>query len=192
MSSPSEGELAVAHRDVLLETARAAIAYGVEHGNPMTVRAEDYAEDLRLLRATFVTLRVEANRLRGCIGTSEPIRPLVEDVCRNAFSAAFLDPRFTPVERGELGDLHIQISVLSPLEEMKVASAADLVSQMRPGIDGLLIEDSAHRGTLLPSVWEALPDADVFLRELMLKAGLAADYWSPDIRVYRYTAECFP
>lgn len=192
MSSPSEGELACAHREVLLETARAAIEYGVEHGKPMSVRASDYDRELRPLRATFVTLRVAANRLRGCIGTSQPSRPLVEDVCRNAFSAAFMDPRFAPVERGELGDLHIQLSVLSPLEEMRVDSEADLLSQMRPGIDGLLIEDNAHRGTLLPSVWEALPDAEVFLRELKLKAGLAADHWPPRIKVYRYTAECFP
>ena len=192
MSSPSGGELAGPHRDILLATARAAIEYGVEHGRPTSVRAADYAEELRPPRATFVTLRVQANRLRGCIGTSEPIRPLVEDVCRNAFSAAFLDPRFSPVGQEELGDLRIQISVLSPLEKMQVASEADLLSQMRPGVDGLLIEDGVHRGTLLPSVWEVLPEADVFLRELRLKAGLAADQWSPDIRVYRYTAECFP
>jgi len=177
---------------MLLAAARAAIEHGVEHGRPRSVRAEDYAEELRPLRATFVTLRVDANRLRGCIGTSQPIHPLVEDVCRNAFSAAFLDPRFNPVGQEELADLRIQISVLSPLEEMAVVSEADLLSQMRPGVDGLLIEDGVHRGTLLPSVWEALPLADVFLRELKLKAGLAPDYWSPDIRVYRYTAECFP
>jgi len=156
------------------------------------VEAEEYPEPLRDQRATFVTLREPDHTLRGCMGTSEAARPLVEDVCRNAYSAAFMDPRFAPVRGDEVEGLDIQISVLSPLEKVEADSEVSLLGIVRPGVDGLLIEEGTHRGTLLPSVWEVLPDPRVFLRELWLKAGLAPGHWSPSLRVYRYTAECFP
>lgn len=192
MSLPESQRLSDAHRQILLDTARRSIEYGAEQGRPRTVGAAEYPEPLRPLRATFVTLREPDHRLRGCMGTSQAVRPLVEDVCRNAYSAAFIDPRFAPVRAEEVEGLDIQISVLSPLEEVEVDSEAGLLGIVRPGVDGLLIEEGPRRGTLLPSVWEVLPDPGVFLSELWLKAGLAPGHWSPDLRVYRYTAECFP
>jgi len=180
------------HRRILLDTARQSIEYGVEHGRPWSVRADEYPEPLRAERATFVTLRQANRQLRGCIGTSLAARPLVEDVCRNAYSAAFMDPRFPALRADEVEGLQVQISVLTPLEDVPVESVTELLEAVRPGVDGLLVEDGPHRGTLLPSVWEALPEAPVFLRELWLKAGLTPGHWSEATRVYRYTAECFP
>lgn len=192
MSSTEPQTLTPEHRQILLDTARQAIANGVHHGQPLKVRAGDYPEALRPDRATFVTLREPGHQLRGCMGTSQAVRPLVEDVCRNAFSAAFLDPRFMPVGRSEVEGLSIQVSVLSPLEQIHPGSEEALLAMMRPGVDGLLIEEGPHRATLLPSVWEVLPEARVFLRELKLKAGLPPGYWALSLRVFRYTAECFP
>jgi len=152
------------------------------------VRAADYPPALRSLRATFVTLRV-ADELRGCIGTCLPVRPLVEDVAYNAYAAGFLDPRFPPLAAPELPGLHLHISLLTVPEPMSFGSESELLAQVRPGVDGLLLEDGARRGTLLPAVWDALPEAREFLRHLKLKAGLPPDYWSDTLRVLRYTAE---
>jgi AmmeMemoRadiSam system protein A len=129
--------------------------------------------------------------LRGCIGSLEAYRPLVEDVAHNAYAAAFSDPRFTPLSETELIDVEFHISVLTPAAPMHFESEADLLSQLRPGIDGLVLEDAGHRGTFLPSVWESLPDAAQFLQHLKMKAGLPADYWSDNLKVSRYTSESF-
>jgi len=119
----------------------------------------------------------------------EACRPLVEDVAENAVAAAFHDPRFPPLSRDEFDDLKISISVLSPPEEMSFSSEADLLSQIRPGIDGLILQEGFQKGTFLPSVWEELPETEMFFEHLKLKAGLPAGYWSDTLRVFRYTAE---
>jgi len=177
-----------AHRQVLLATARASLAHGVEHGRALPVDAADYPPALQALGASFVTLRI-AGDLRGCIGSCEAVRPLIEDVSHNAYAAGFMDPRFPSLGQHELAGLHIHISILGPLEPLACASAEELLSRVRPGVDGLLLEEGRHRGTLLPAVWEALPEPVDFLRHLRLKAGLPAKYWSPGLRVFRYTAE---
>lgn len=186
--SPEGQALETAHRQVLLATARASLAHGLEHGRALPVDATDYPPALQALRATFVTLRI-AEDLRGCIGSCEAVRPLVEDVAYNAFAAGFMDPRFPCLGQHELAGLHVHISILSPLEPLACASGDELLALVRPGVDGLLLEEGRHRGTLLPAVWEALPEPAAFLRHLRVKAGLPADYWSPGLRVYRYTAE---
>jgi len=176
------------HRETLLGIARSSVEHGVESGQLLSVRAADYHPALRDPRATFVTLRVQ-QALRGCIGSCQPVRPLVEDVAHNAYAAAFLDPRFPPMSREELAELHVHISLLSPTEEMSFTSEEDLCAQVRPGMDGLLLEEGGRKGTLLPAVWETLPDIRDFVRHLKLKAGLPADYWSDSLKMYRYTAE---
>ena len=177
-------------RSVLLNTARASIGCGVESGSALGVFTEEYEIDLRPVRASFVTLRLEET-LRGCMGTSRPVQALVEDVAHNAYSAAFLDPRFSPLTAEELPHLAIHIPVLSPLERLSCPSEADLLALVRPGLDGLLLREGSRRGTLLPSVWETLAEPHVFLRELKVKAGFRADYWSENIEVFRYTTESF-
>jgi len=144
--------------------------------------------ELKEKRATFVTLTLNGN-LRGCIGMLEACRPLAEDVAENAVSAAFRDPRFPPLTADEFENLEIHISVLSPPEEMAFSSEADVLAQIRPGIDGLILQEGFQKGTFLPSVWEELPETEMFFEHLKLKAGLPAGYWSDTLRVFRYTAE---
>ena len=175
-------------RTILLDWAKASIEYGLEAGKPISPDLSLFPEKFSELRATFVTLE-KHKRLRGCIGTLEAIRPLLEDVTQNAFAAAFNDPRFPPLQRNELDNLAIHISILSPAEPMTFSSEQDLIAQLRPGIDGLILEDRGRRGTFLPSVWESLPNPEDFLAHLKLKAGLPESYWSNTLKIYRYTTE---
>jgi AmmeMemoRadiSam system protein A len=142
---------------------------------------------LREPRAVFVTLTLD-QVLRGCLGTFESGCALAINVAHYAYAAAFNDPRFSPIIAEELPLLQIHLSILSPLEDMAFASEEDLLRQIRPGQDGLLLEEGGHRGTFLPSVWEDLPEPGEFLRRLKMKAGLPPHYWSPHIRLRRYTA----
>ena len=168
--------------DMLLEVARRSVA---SRRTP-DVDPNDYPEPLRAIQSTFVTLRLDGE-LRGCIGSLQADLPLVADVARSAFKAAFEDPRFSPVTAQERQRLEIQISVLSRAEPMSFASEADLVARLRPGIDGLVLGEEDLRATFLPDVWESLPDPSDFVARLKRKAGLAADYWSPHMRASRYT-----
>lgn len=177
-------------RDILLRLALRSLAEGLAKGRPLAVDPADYDEPLRRQRACFVTLNARGN-LRGCIGHLEAVQPLVRDVAENAFAAGFRDPRFPPLRQAELADLELHISVLSPAEPVPFSSEADLLTRIRPGIDGLILQDGFHRGTFLPSVWEQLPEVEQFWRHLKRKAGLPLDHWSPNLRLFRYTTEAF-
>ncbi len=174
----------------LLALARASIRYGLEHGGVMPVEARQYPPQLQAPRACFVTL-TKGGELRGCIGSLEAYRPLVVDVVHNAHAAAFSDPRFPPLEPSELGQIKIEISILNPAEEMSFDSEPELIAQLRPGVDGLILQEGPQRGTFLPSVWEQLPTPEQFLHHLKLKAGLPANYWSQTLRIHRYTTTRF-
>ncbi len=176
------------NRQRLLQLARDSIEHGLQTGRPLPVRLRDFPPELTEPRATFVTLE-KNNRLRGCIGMLEAVRPLAQDIAENAFSAAFRDPRFPPLEATELPELSIHLSILSPAEEMTFSSQEDLLAQLRPGIDGLIMQEGHRRGTFLPTVWESLPTPEQFLSHLKQKAGLPPDYWSDTLKVFRYTTE---
>lgn len=169
--------------NALVSLARAAIE--AQLGLRAGIGATD-AAFLRKPAATFVTLK-QQGRLRGCIGSLSVHRPLIDDVRENAIAAAFRDPRFKPLVPEELDSVQVEVSLLSPLQPMAFRDEADLLAQLRPGIDGLVLEHGGHRGTFLPQVWETLPEPNRFLAELKRKAGLAADFWAGDVRVSRYT-----
>jgi uncharacterized protein len=190
MSSTERKALCEEEHILLRRVAKNAIAYGLEHGRHMPVDTPRYPPPLRAPGASFVTLK-KHGELRGCIGSLEAHRPLVEDIAHNAYAAAFSDSRFAPVTAKELPKLEFHFSVLTPATPMQFSSQADLLQQIHPGIDGLVLEDGHHRGTFLPAVWESLPDAEQFLKHLKLKAGLSGDYWSDGLKVSRYTAEVF-
>lgn len=175
---------------MLLDIARHSIAYGLQHGEAAPVTVTDYSPALQEVKATFVTLTIH-DALRGCIGTLQAFRPLVEDVAHNAFAAAFHDPRFPRLSRKELDRLHLHISILSTPEPIRYTDEQDLLAQLRPGVDGLILEEGYYRGTFLPQVWDSLPDPKQFLRHLKLKAGLPPDYWSKAIKMQRYSVEEF-
>ncbi len=138
--------------------------------------------------ATFVTLK-ERGQLRGCIGSLEARRPLLEDLRANARAAAFEDPRFPPVTVDELRELRFEVSLLSPSEPLPVTSEEDLLAILRPGTDGVVLARGSHRGTFLPQVWEDLPDPRDFVRHLKVKAGLPAVGWPDGMAVSRYTVK---
>jgi len=192
-SNPPEHCVLLSETDrvFLLQLARKSIAYGLEHAKLLPVSNYDYPESLHVPRATFVTLH-RHDQLRGCIGSLEARRSLVEDVAYNAHAAAFHDPRFTPLTRAELDDLSIHISILQPAERLRFHSEHELLTQLRPGIDGLILQEGVHRATFLPSVWESLTEPQAFLNHLKQKAGLRMDYWSDKMQAWRYTTESFP
>jgi AmmeMemoRadiSam system protein A len=177
-----------AEAEFLLEVARSSIAHGVRHGRPLPVDPQRHPPCLRERRATFVTLE-RGGELRGCTGSLEASWPLVEAVARCAFRTAFRDPRFPPVAAGELDELELHISILSPLEPLRVASEAELLDRLRPGVDGLVLREGAAVGTFLPQVWDSLPEPSRFVAELKRKAGLGADHWSERIELQRYQVE---
>ena len=177
-------------RATLLAIARRSIQSGLRSGRALGVDPEHYPDSLRLKRATFVTLEIDA-RLRGCIGALQAYQSLVKDVADHAYAAAFEDPRFPPLRTEEFAILDTHISVLSPPEPVEFASESDLLAKLRPGIDGLILSLGDRRATFLPAVWEDLPDPRMFLSHLKRKAGLGADFWDANLKIQRYVTESF-
>ncbi len=140
--------------------------------------------------ASFVTL-TQSGELRGCIGSLEARRPLIDDVRANAVAAALDDPRFPPLSAAELPETRIEVSVLSPPRPLDVRSEEEAIERLVPGRDGVILEYGRHRATFLPQVWDQLPDARTFLAHLRLKAGLPAMFWDPAIRLRCYSVEKF-
>jgi len=180
--------LSAADRAELAAIARRSLVAAVRGAPPPPVAP--LSPRLLAPGASFVTLTAGGG-LRGCIGTLAPRRSLAADVAANARAAALEDARFAPVGESELAGLELEISVLSPPEPLPVASRAELVARLRPGVDGLVLLDGWHRATFLPAVWEQLPEPEAFLSHLERKAGLPPGHWSPTVRVERYEVEAF-
>ncbi len=176
------------HGATLLHLAASSIEHGLSHGGPLRVDLAEQPPQLVEDGACFVSLH-QAGKLRGCIGTSAAHRPLAQDAVENGFAAAFKDHRFKPVKAGEAPTLELSISVLSPPAPMTFDGEADFLDCLRPGCDGLIIEDQGHRALFLPSVWGSLPTPAAFISRLKAKAGLAADHWSDTFKAWRFVAE---
>ncbi|HXM70047.1 MAG TPA: AmmeMemoRadiSam system protein A [Thermoanaerobaculia bacterium] len=174
---------------VLLALAREAIAAAL-HVPPPAARwpaAELEAPWLRAPGACFVTL-TRQGRLRGCIGSVRARRPLADDLRANARAAALSDPRFPQLTAGELPDTRIEVSLLSAASPLPAASEEEALAALRPGLDGIILEIGGEtHATFLPQVWENLPSPRDFLAHLKHKAGLSPGFWSPDLRLHRYT-----
>ena len=155
---------------------------------PPTQSRNEYPESLRLIRGSFVTLKCDA-RLRGCIGTLRAIRPLAEDVAKNAAAAAFRDPRFPPVSQSEAASLHYHISVLSPQSPLEFAGIDDLLDALQPGVHGLVLAHGGRQATYLPSVWDAIADKRTFVEQLRAKAGIAATTPAAALDAWVYTVQ---
>lgn len=173
-------------QQVLLSIARESIRHGLEHGTALKPAREDYVPALQEQRPVFVTLKIKS-QLRGCIGTTESSTSIVENVAEYAFRAAFHDPRFAPLDKDEFDQITVSLSILSANEPVVFSSESDLLDQLRPGIDGLIIEKGGCRATFLPSVWEMLPDTQEFLKHLKLKANIAVD--ETPSKAWRYHAD---
>lgn len=182
--APKPPDLRSSRGRTLVAIARATI--GRQLGLALTARED--ADFLTAPGATFVTLHLDG-KLRGCIGSLEPHRSLLDDVRKNARSAAFLDSRFAPLSLREFERVTVEVSELSPQSPLDFRDEADLLAQLRPGIDGLVLAVDGHRGTFLPQVWESLPAPADFLAQLKRKAGLAPDHPLTHARVARYTVD---
>ena len=165
----------------LLSLARGAI--GAELG--MVVRNTPAHAALAAPGASFVTLRQRGD-LRGCIGSVRAWRPLAEDLRANALAAAFRDPRFPPLALREYAITAIEVSLLGPSTPLHAVDEDDALAQLRPYVDGVILERGRQRATFLPQVWEQLPEPRAFLAELKRKAGLPADHWCGELRLARY------
>lgn len=166
----------------LLSIARAAISAALN----VPMHADESAPWLTEPGACFVTL-TQHGTLRGCIGTLAAHRPLLADIKGNAVSAALHDPRFMPLTASELADTSIEISLLSATRPLSFNDEADALSQLRPGVDGVIFQYGRYRSTFLPQVWEQLPRPHQFMAHLKRKAGLPDDFWDDAIRLSRYT-----
>lgn len=176
---------------VLLSLAWQSIAHGLKTGKPLGIDSATYSAELVRPCATFVSLEYQ-QQARGCIGHLEANRPLVEDVSENAFAAAFCDRHFPSVTDAELEELEIHIDLLSALEPLDFSSELDLVHQLRPNIDGLVLLDGSHHASFLPSNWHNLQNPMQFLQHLKQKAGLPPAYWSKTIKANRFTTVRLP
>lgn len=169
---------------ILLALARNAIAQ--RFGLPtQPVNEPDWLNEPG---ASFVTLTQQGN-LRGCIGSLQAYCPLGQDVSQNALAAAFHDPRFPPLDEMELAATRVEVSLLSPQQPLQFNDEADSLAQLHPGVDGVVFECGAYRSTFLPRVWEQLPQPRQFMAHLKRKAGLPENFWSPQVKLYRYTVE---
>lgn len=169
----------------LMKIAKTAIERAVK-GEPIPKFDAGGFERLARKQGAFVTINKHGT-LRGCIGFIRPIYPLYEAVKEAAIAAALHDPRFPPVTPDELKDLEVEISVLSPMVEVKD------INEIKVGRDGLYIVYGGFSGLLLPQVaTEYGWDRTTFLEHTCVKAGLPRDCWKePGVRIFRFTAEVF-
>ena len=178
-------------RRLLLKTARGAIRAELEQQPAAEALMPGVPEALLEKRGCFVTLTLQGE-LRGCIGSIEPISPLMSAVAVNARNAAFRDPRFPPLRDDELERVNIEVSVLSAPVPVACRRPDELKAFLQPGVHGVILTKGWHGATFLPQVWAQLPDPELFLSRLCRKAGISASAWKEgevDIRVY--TAEHF-
>ena len=168
----------------LLKIARSAIACALESKTLPTLNSQ--SEALNHCSGIFVTLRIGED-LRGCIGYIEPLFPLAHATQEVAVKAAMEDPRFMPLTQSELDKITIEISVLSPLEELIDTETIEI------GKHGLVIDAGYRRGLLLPQVATEYDwDRRQFLKQISLKAGLPPDAWKrKEIKLFTFTVEKF-
>ena len=179
-------DLSPDHRKTLLGIARQSIA-AVLGGRAPEWKADDLDEVLRRPAGAFVTLRTKDGDLRGCIGSIQAAELLYKAIVSSAISAAFRDPRFEPLQQGELEQLDLEISVMGPIE------LVTNFEEIRVGRDGLIITRGRYAGLLLPQVaTEYEWDRETFLDQTCLKAGLPRGAWrAPDCRVEKFSAIVF-
>lgn len=184
-------ETLLPHAATMLDVAGASIRNGLIEGHALDVSLNVFDPLLRAPGASFVSLHMLDDSLRGCIGTVTPARSLIEDVARNAYLAAFDDPRFPPLSADAYPRLKIEVSVLSPPEPLPFADEAALCDALVPGRDGLVLQHERRRGLFLPQVWESLPDPADFLEHLKAKAALPPGPLSAEVRAARFTVVSF-
>jgi uncharacterized protein len=185
------GKLTPEEKQTLLKLARNSLEQGVR-GLPLPgIDLAALPPALRAEGASFVTLTIHGD-LRGCIGALEPYQALAEDVREHAVAAALEDYRFARVQENELAKIQIEVSRLTIPQQLDYKDAVDLLANLRPGVDGVILRDGIRRATFLPQVWEKIPDAAAFLANLCYKMGAAPNTWKhKHLEVLIYQVEEF-
>jgi AmmeMemoRadiSam system protein A len=176
-----------------LELARGSITAAANRQPSPTVDLQEMPDHLKIDGACFVTLRKRNTKaLRGCTGVLVARAPLAEEIVKTAAQSALFDPRFEPVRPGELDEIEIEISILTPPRKLSFSNPEDLPKLIRPGIDGVTLYRGMYRATFLPQVWERIPDPIMFLEMLSQKMGLDRNAWKkPGIEAEVYQVEEF-
>ncbi|MEP7135159.1 MAG: AmmeMemoRadiSam system protein A [Chloroflexota bacterium] len=169
-------QLSLEEQQTLLRMAREAMESGVRGKKLAPLDERSLPAHLREQGASFVTLTIHG-QLRGCIGALEAYQPLAKDVREHAVSAALEDPRFPPVREDELSRIQIEVSRLTRPVPLEYTDAADLMSKLRPDVDGVILRDGIRRATFLPQVWEKIPDPAEFMDNLCYKMGVSDNTW---------------
>ena len=180
----------IEHKREAFRIAARALLSRARNGKDPAIDLSSFAAPLQSIAHSFVTLTLEG-RLRGCIGSLKAHQPLAQDLMQNAIKAGFHDPRFRPASEQEIKASEIEIAILSHPAPITFSSEADLLGQLRPGRDGLILSSKGKRGTFLPKVWQSLEIPAAFLGGLKVKAGLPKDHWDDDLQVQRYVTETF-
>ncbi len=175
------------HAKTLLRAAATSVRHALQAGNPPSTDLQSAPEALRTKTASFVTLH-RNNRLRGCIGTVEAVRPILLDVIDNAYRAAFKDPRFLPLQPEEVRGMSLSISVLSTPVKIDYTDESDLLGKIRRHSDGLIIRNGTQRGVFLPQVWKDFDKPADFLARLKEKAGIDGQLDPNRDRTYSFSA----
>jgi hypothetical protein len=182
---------AAAERKFLLDLARQTLKSVAAGGELPTVNASDLPAKLKATKACFVTL-TKAGSLRGCIGHIQPQEALYQAVIHNAQSAALHDPRFPPVQRDEVDQIKIEVSVLTEPQPLSFNSPEDLLNKLQPHQDGVVLRIGSRSSTFLPQVWEQISDKVDFLNRLSQKAGCEPSAWrGNETTVLTYRVEAF-
>ena len=171
-----DAQLAIEEQQTLLRMAREAIEYGVRGKKLPPLDEETLSKHLLEQGASFITLTIRG-QLRGCIGGLEARQSLAKDVREHAIAAALEDPRFPPVREDELSRIQIEVSRLTRPVSLEYKDAADLLSKLRPHVDGVILRDDFRRATFLPQVWEKIPDPAEFMNNLCYKMGVSDNAW---------------
>lgn len=186
-----EDKLTVDEQKALLRMARDAMERGVRGEKLPPLDDSLLTPHLREDGASFVTL-TKRGQLRGCIGALEAYQPLAQDVREHAIAAALEDPRFPPVSERELNAIEIEVSRLTRPVPLEYKDASDLLSRLRPHVDGVILRDTFRRATFLPQVWEKISDRVEFLENLCYKMGASPDLWrTKHLDVLTYQVEEF-
>ncbi|HTZ66020.1 MAG TPA: AmmeMemoRadiSam system protein B [Roseiarcus sp.] len=187
----ASARLAETDREILLSACMAALGLATQAGGKAPAASlNPESPALSSWRATFVTL-TENERLRGCIGSLAPNRPLIEDALANTAKAGFADPRFPPLKEFDLEGLRLDVSILSHPRPIPAASESELASALEPDRDGLILTAGERRALFLPSVWRQALDSRAFVRHLMAKAGFETNHWPHELEAKRFRVESF-
>jgi len=174
-----------------LEIARSAIELWVK--SKKKLKPKNYSNDFDKKSGVFVTIfSYPENKLRGCIGYPEPVKPLIDALIDSALNATH-DPRFDPLLPDEMGKIIIHVSILSSPQLIKVKDPGEYPNNVEIGTDGLIVQLGHNRGLLLPEVAvEHDMSAEEFLAQTCIKAGLSSDAWMQrETKVYKFQSQIF-